>query len=341
VRVRGLVAAAVATLLLAPGIWAALRTIAQEDASAVLLREAASAHRWVSYAGTVSWGRGGREDPLVKVRHDHGSGATEYRVGMMAFTLPAPSGRQPDPAAWCLDPDLAGRNYRAREAGEAVFLGRPARVVLVEPRIRGRPTVRLTLDGATGLPLEARTFRPDGSLYRAANFREVEVAPQRLDGPAPYPGFRSWLGTSVPLDRLDETAGFHVLVPDYLPEGFELSDARYAEWAQGMVRLHYHDGVTAFEITQTPILTPAQAEHLFARKLGPRRAQIACRAYARERRDAVVASMDSAGGGAVVRRKRGRMHHSYTLDVGGLAVTLCARADFDAGDVMRVLRSLR
>lgn len=333
--------AALATLLLAPAIWAAIRTVRQEEASAALLREVASAHRRVSYAGKVSWGRGGREDPPVRVRHDHTTAATEYRVGFTAFTLSAPSGRQPDPAAWCLDTTLAERNYRAREAGEAIFLGRAARVVLVEPKIEGRPTVRLTLDGATGLPLEARTFRPDGTLYRAANFREVEIGPQRVEAPAPLPGLRSWLGTIVPLDRLDETAGFHVLLPEYLPEGFQLGDARYVEWAAGMVRLHYHDGVTAFEITQTPILTPAQAEHLFAKKLGSRRAQLACRAYARERRNAVVASTDGADGGAVVRRKRGRMHHTYALDVGELSVTLCARADFDAGDVMRVLRSLR
>jgi len=324
-------------LVLTPALWAALHRVRMEERAQ--LWECATAHTRVGYAGVSAW-RQTEWGHEVRVRHDASSGLTEYRWGETPVVLPSPSSRAADPAAFCLDPARAARNYRIREVGEGFLLGRRTSLLALEPLHEGRPTVHLTVDAATGLPLATATMRWDGALYRATSFREVAIAPQVVEPPS-RPGSLARYGSACPSDKLADELGFQPLRPHYLPAGFEESASRLLESSGGMARTTYDDGITSFEITQRRILTPAQNEQALVARMGERRAEYILRWIRSERLRALVEAGDAIPGGAVVRRRKIPAHDSYELQVGDLNVTLVARADLHPDEILRVLQSLR
>ncbi|MGQ0613080.1 MAG: sigma-E factor regulatory protein RseB domain-containing protein [Planctomycetaceae bacterium] len=326
-----------AVLVTTPALWAALHRARMEERAQ--LWECATAHLRVGYAGVSAW-RQTEWGPEVRVRHDATTGLTEYRWNERPVILPSPSSRAADPAAFCLDPARAARNYRIRSVGEGFLLGRRTTLLDLEPLHEGRPTVHLTVDVATGLPLATTTMRWDGALYRATSFREVEIAPQSVEEPS-RPGSLARYGAACPSDRFAEELGFQPLRPAYLPAGFQESASRLLHSFGGMARTTYDDGITSFEITQRRILTPAQNEQALVARMGERRAEYILRWIRSERVRAVVEAGDTVPGGAVVRRSKIPAHDSYELQVGDLNVTLVARADLHPDEILRVLQSLR
>lgn len=326
-----------ALLVVAPLLWAALRHV-REDAAWDLVRQAATAHRRTGYSGRAAW-RNGRWNWSVAVTHDAESGWTRYGWGWGAYTVPGPSSRNPDPAAWCLDLEALEGAYRAREEAPARFLDRPARTVVLEPRHAGRSSVRLTLDAQTLLPLQVATYRPDGALYRVAAFRQVRIGPQSVPPPRPSPSGSRWFGTRVDPEGLEEALGRPVLVPDWLPPGFRCIECRVSRaWSTPRGATVFSDGVTAFEISQRTVPTPAQIEAAMTRMHGPRRGARMVEGLLGERLRALAESGD---GEALVRRRRFGMHTSYELRVGDSEIQLTARGDLDPDTILRVLRSLR
>lgn len=316
-------------------VGAALRHVHEQTEAWGLLRRAATAHERVSYRGRAAWRRA-RWGKAVTVTHDATSGLTRYDWGRRrAYVRIGPNSRTPDPAAWCLDIEALEESYRARLLGRTVLRGRPARLVVLRPRHAGRPELHLTIDAATSLPLEVASFRPNGQLYRTAAFRDLEVGPQEVRRRRRTP---SWLGRSVAADALVEEAGFEILTPAYLPAGFRCIDRRVSEWAAPQVRLLFTDGITAFELQQEAVLTPAQMQTNLARRVGRERAgRMMGQVLWRYRR----ALIHSGGDGAVCRRICGSNHRIYRLRLGDLDVTLTARGDLAAEETEKVLRSLR
>jgi hypothetical protein len=205
---------------------------------------------------------------------------------------------------------------------------------VLRPRYPGRPELHLAIDAETSLPLEVASLRPNGRLYRTAAFRELEIGPQevrRRRSP-------SWLGRSVAEAALGEEAGFGILLPAYLPPGFRCIDRRVSEWAAPHVRLLYSDGITAFELSQEPVLTPAQMQTNLAHRVGRERAGRMMRQILWRYRRALI---HSGGQGAVCRRALGSTHRTYRLRLGDLDVKLTARGDLAAEETEKVLRSLR
>ncbi len=314
---------------------AALRHVHAQSEAWALLRSAATAHERVSYRGRAAWRRA-RWGKAVTVTHDAGSGLTRYDWGRRrAYVRSGPNSRTPDPAAWCLDIGALQESYRARPLGRTIYRGRPAQVVVLRPRHAGRPELHLTIDRETSLPLEVASFRPNGRLYRTAAYRELEIGPQQVRRRRPAP---SWLGRSVAESALDEEAGFRILTPAYLPPGFRCIDRRVSEWAAPQVRLLFTDGITAFELKQEAVLTPAQMQTNLARRVGRERAgRMMSQILWRYRRALIHSGED----GAVCRRMRGSNHRTYRLRLGDLDLTLTARGDIAAAETEKVLRSLR
>ena len=329
-------------LLAGPVLWAGIRHVQRGEAARDLLHGCVQAHRHVSYAGEVGWTSGERKKGL-EVRHDSASGRTRYarqRSKWPPFTLSRPSSRMGDPAGWCLDEQALLRSYGVRVEGASRHLGRPAQVLVVEPRLSGRPRLEVVVDRATMLPLKVTTFKPDGEVYRVASFTRLEIGPQEVEERRSKWGKGNFFGEAVPLEAATATAGYRIRVPDYLPSGFALRECRVNKRWGGKVWMTFTDGVTSFDLNQSRVPTPAQLETMFERRMGAERAARMVR-WSVEKRLRRTIKEGSEDNVAVVRHKRKRMHRHYDLRVEDLEVSLIARADFDAEDCLRVLRSLR
>jgi len=322
-----------ATLVLASLLWGAYQRVRESGAGEDLLRAVATAHQRVGYEGEGAWGN---EWPGMWVVHDARTGRTKYGSGPWSCVEAAPNGRMPDPAAFCLDVPSLLSNYRAMEGPRTLCLGRAARTLRVEPRHEGRPRLEIVFDRETSLPLRVKTIRHDGVPLREAVFHSIYLGDQdvrRSFGPFPGP-----MDRSVPPDRADEEAGFAVWRPAYLPDGFRLEDIRVSRWMGPCARLLYTDGITAFELWQRPILTPAQVEEIFAR--APGGADFHVRWHRRCGRRALARSAGAGEDGIAVERHECGPHVRFELRVAACDVTLVARADLDPEEPMRVLRSL-
>jgi len=259
----------IALVLGAPAVLAAIRH-ASHDASVDLLRAIADVDGKASFRAAASW-NGGWPAKRVTLRHDAVSGRTAYWFSgpfHHEFVLCGSSHRMPDPTAWCIDPDALVENYRAHVLETRRFLDRDVRVLRVTPRHAGRPSVEVWVDVASGLPLRASTFRADGSLYRVCRFDRIAFGAEDVE-PVDLERSRKFAGTPVPLESPQDAAGFEPLFPDYLPVGFRLVEARVKEWISPQLTLVYSDGVTAFELQQSPRATPAFLESFHERHNPP------------------------------------------------------------------------
>ena len=322
-----------ATLVLASLLWGAYHHVRESEEKEDLLLAVATAHDRVGYEGEGAWGN---QWPGMWVVHDAGTGRTRYGSGPWSCTEPEPNGRMPDPAAFCLDVRLLLTNYRATEGPRTRYLGRDVRTLRVEPRHTGRPRLEILFDRETSLPLKVKTVRHDGVPLREAVFHSIFLGEQEVRssfGPRPWP-----MDRSVPQDRADEEAGFEVWHPAYLPEGFQLEDIRVSRWMGPCARLLYTDGVTAFELWQRPVLTPAQVEDVFAR--APGGAEFHAKWHRRCGWRALARSAGAGADGIAVERHECGPHVRFELRVADSDVTLVARADLDPEEPMRVLRSL-
>ncbi|MHC4958657.1 MAG: sigma-E factor regulatory protein RseB domain-containing protein [Planctomycetota bacterium] len=330
-------------LLAAPVVWAALRHHARTEETFDLVRAAASAHERVGYKGEAAWRRA-KWNSSVEIVHDAESGRTRYHWSRWkkAYVTRRPSSRSPDPAAFCRDVDALTANYSAVERTRTRFLGRAARVIRLVPRHEGRPSAQLTLDAETALPLKVVTFRSDGSLYRVAAFRSIEIGPQVVaarDGERK--GWSDWFGSSVPLERIDESLDFDPVLPEYVPEGFRCIDCRITGATVKRARLTFSDGLTAFDLSLGPVATPAQLRDDAVARFGERRADMYRRwARSRDIQRLVRTENASAGTTRVHRRDKGR-HRSFELRVDRVDVKLTSRTDLAEWESERVLRSLR
>jgi len=330
-----------AALIGAPAVWAAIRQVREHESQA-LLHAAATAHQRVSYAGSVLW-NGRFKGKTFGVRHDAQSGRTAYTMGAWReWTMSRPSSRMPDPAAWCAAPKVVGRNYRAKEIGFDEFLGRKVRVLRLRPRHRGRPSLDLYVDAQTDLPLKVTTYRPDGSLYRVAKFESVEFGEQIVEERNLH-NVHKFIGTPVPLEDPQDSAGFRPLLPDYLPDGFRLVEARVKQRATPRLVLLYSDGGTAFELSQAPFATPAAIEAHYRKFMseGRVRRMMDWRMMKARKRLVEAESGPGAKGKVTCRHRRGRSHSTHELRVDDIDVKLTARSDIDRGQMLDVLRSLR
>jgi hypothetical protein len=324
-------------LLVAPVLWGALRHVRAEEALA-LLRESCTAHERVSFEGEAAWRRQRWNRP-VSIRHDAESGRTRYRWHRRwSFTASRPNPRTPDPTAWCMDFDSVAEGYRAEERTTTRFLDREARLLVLKPRREGRPTIHLTVDAETKLPLKVVTFRSDGSLYRVAAFRELDVGPQEVEQSRRRSG---WRGEPIPQSEADGSVEFPILRPEYLPEGFRCIDCRVRGRVVRKISWLYSDGVTAFEISQRRTPTPAELEIEWSRPSGKRRAERATQGYLHWRALALCRGDEAKHDGILVRRREVFDHRNYVLRVGRIEVELSARTDLSAEEPIKVLQSLR
>jgi hypothetical protein len=336
--VRKLSPLLLAILLGAPAVWAALQHARARETEHLLV-EVATANGRTSYRGHIGWKSRWKKSSGLDVRHDAVHGRTAYCFGKgREFVLDHPSGRMPDPTAWCRDPGLLSQNYVATEKAPRSFLDRDVRVLSVKPRHRGRPSLEIWADALSGLALKVTTFRADGSVYRVSKFESIEFGAQEVAA-RELQQIHKFRGTVVPLDDPAAAAGFAAMIPDYAPAGFELVEARVRQRATPELSLLYSDGATAFELKQSPRVTPAALEEHYKTRMSDRWASRRVRWHVAKAARRLVRTGGDAPTTAVCRSSR--RHATWDLQVAGLDLKLVARDDLDRSEMTKVLRSLR
>ena len=149
-------------------------------------------------------------------------------------------------------------NYIVSFAGTDLVAGRETRVVNVEGKVPGRPSLRIWIDRERRLILRFERYREDGTLQETSAFINV-----RYD-----PGFASDLftvpappGTQVQQQRpprrmsiaeIAQRVGFTPQVPSYLPSGFQERGSRVVDVrGQPTATFVYSDGVSAITLFES------------------------------------------------------------------------------------------
>lgn len=227
-----------------------------EDPPAALLEESAAASERLVYSGTTAvtaWRPTGTTSSLLTVRHDAG--------GLAVQATPTSAAGEGDAvvlARTALDGALLRvleTSYDLRMAGTGRCAGRDADVV--EARRRGATTLaaRFWIDRATQLLLRREVYDDAGRLVRSSAFLDVEIAPAPLAAASSAASAAvdatpagEETGEPVGPADLDRLRGSGWPLPDRLPGGFVLFDARRPARAAGstgqVVHLAFTDGLS-------------------------------------------------------------------------------------------------
>jgi sigma-E factor negative regulatory protein RseB len=228
---------------------AAAQSPSGEAAAVDLLEHAARASAELSYAGTkyvAAWRQGGASTALVEVRHEAGRGT-------VLTTAPTAGGPGEDDglvlAATRLDPALLRTlrdTYDLRVAGTGSCAGRQADVV--EARREGAVAGRFWIDRETGLLLRREVYDEAGRRVRSSAFVDLLVVPSGA-APTIAPASRArpltaGTGDRVTDGRLEALRREGWTLPERLPGGFVLFDARRHGDGEQVLHLAYSDGLS-------------------------------------------------------------------------------------------------
>jgi peptidoglycan/xylan/chitin deacetylase (PgdA/CDA1 family)/outer membrane lipoprotein-sorting protein len=279
-------AAALAVFLLgisalaAPG-WPQPPQPGGPDTALSWLRSGATAPRRVSYEGTKSitvWG-GQVQASQVHVYHEApdqtrleylAAGNQGGRVviikgrTMMEYVparnqiiaRPAPEADEERLAKGVLPQILT--NYDISFAGMEQVAGREARVINVQSKFPGRPSLRIWEDRERRLILRFERYKPDGTLQETSAFINIRYdpvfPPELFTVPAPP-------GTQVQQQRppsrmsiaeMAQRVGFTPQVPAHLPSGFQERGSRIVDIkGQPTATFVYSDGVSTITLFES------------------------------------------------------------------------------------------
>ena len=149
-------------------------------------------------------------------------------------------------------------NYDVSFAGTEQVAGRETRVVNVQSKFQGRPSLRIWVDRQRRLILRFERYKPDGTLQETSAFINIRYdptfAPDLFTVPAPP-------GTQVQQQRpparmsiaeMAQRLGFTPQVPSYLPAGFQERGARVLNVrGQATATFVFSDGVSTMTLFES------------------------------------------------------------------------------------------
>ncbi len=162
---------------------------------------------------------------------------------------------------------LMERNFKLHVIRQDKVAGRSVTVVDILPRHAGRPSQRLWMDQATGLPLRVERRSPQGTLLGRSEFRSIEF-PAKLPADAfefalpPRARVSSsvqMIATGSTIADLKTPVPFPIKMPSYLPAGFEVVTVHLFE-NKGVRSVHWRlsDGLDMLSLFQTDRANKAQ-----------------------------------------------------------------------------------
>jgi len=261
----------VLSILVAVGVCVWVWTPRPLDPEAFrLMARAAQALEEVPVSGMIEtkvWFRGEQREARAKVQRGAGRVHIEYlsgptakaevfKQGQMVWACGRGEGKQRAESfsqpGW--RSELVSQNYRARILGSREVAGRTVDLV------RGSGSwgnLLLGVDRDTGFPLLMERYAPDGRLVAATVYREAKFGgqpPQERKPPAILAAQPPELGPPMTAEELQRRAGFSILLPSYLPKGFEFQGyylRQRPRW--DLAEIHYTDGLRVLLVIERQV----------------------------------------------------------------------------------------
>jgi peptidoglycan/xylan/chitin deacetylase (PgdA/CDA1 family)/negative regulator of sigma E activity len=149
-------------------------------------------------------------------------------------------------------------SYNVSFGGLEAVAGRTARVINVEGKFGGRPSLRIWIDRERRLILRFERRNPDGTLQEASAFLSIQYdpafAPDLFTVPAPQGTQvrQQRRAKSLSLDEIARRVGFTPQVPSHLPSGFQMihSVVRQIQ-GQPTAVFAYSDGISSLTLFES------------------------------------------------------------------------------------------
>ena len=148
---------------------------------------------------------------------------------------------------WELAPeriDLALENHRAIVSGQGTVAGRTAYAVLLLPKKRGNPSVKIWIDAHYYVVLKSELRNSAGAPISISAFRQIAFEPKDISDSA----FDVRLDIRPP-DNPVRKLGFEVVKPKYLPKGYSFVRMSTLEFdGKNAAHLMYTNGINTISI---------------------------------------------------------------------------------------------
>lgn len=138
--------------------------------------------------------------------------------------------------------------------------GRDAMVVILKPTDTGNGPIRkFWVDAGKHVRLKAEDTAPNGTVTSVSYYTRIDFRNSipddkfHFEPPAGTRIHHDRMAEMMPLQKARDAAGFKVLVPSYLPQGFKEVGAAVRPFRGAkMVTIRYSDGVSSFSLFQSP-----------------------------------------------------------------------------------------
>ncbi len=149
-------------------------------------------------------------------------------------------------------------SYNVSFGGMEAVAGRAARVINVEGKVAGRPSLRIWVDRERRLILRFERYKPDGTLQETSAFLSIQYDPTFAHDlftlPAPQGTHVQQQGRprSLSLDEIARRVGFTPQLPSHVPSGFQLTRSVVREiQGQPAAVFVYSDGVSTLTLFES------------------------------------------------------------------------------------------
>jgi outer membrane lipoprotein-sorting protein len=159
------------------------------------------------------------------------------------------------------DMELMLRNYSVEISEGERIAGRNTYLLEITPKYEGRPSKRIWSDAKKGIPLRMEHYNSEGKLASLIVYTEISFPP-RIDERLFVPPeevlkgrkgrFGPPEGGELSLEELKRRISFPIIVPGYIPAGFEFQNARLIRYQRREIaHLRYTDGLVLLSLFET------------------------------------------------------------------------------------------
>jgi negative regulator of sigma E activity len=175
------------------------------------------------------------------------------------------------------DIELLSQNYQFQYTASEKIAGYETDLLTIQPRFEGRPTKRLWMAKDKGIILRMEARDAQGNTNFMAVYTQISFRPEQVEQKVnelrlkeeprhPRPGERPPRGRlgpiePVPLPAAQEAFNHQLILPAYLPQGFQLQNVTLMKFRpEPTVHLRYTDGLMVVSLFESKGAPPREQQ---------------------------------------------------------------------------------